>query len=366
MAEFTYWQKDGSAPRLYFKPNTQGNAYLTLLNSGVPRLNSSNTFERNQLMHDVSTGHLMHSTYQTFETFIQALQSHGHVVHTRTTRPANPSAYTPVKADYANMTSPAQRYAEAEQLQLGTVKFLHGNKHYLITVDTREPTQLAEILATSNMKIQSEALTVGDIRISHTDNSDELIIERKTISDLYNSIISNHAHRQAEALFEYQNHRASLGHRTQIFWLIEGEEQGARTLYNAFDKIVQTDGVINYFSAILGQGVLQTFNMQHTCYLAIKLAQGFHEQELVYKVNEKARKTTPTPSPNYHGVRGDKNLLLKMLMAIPSIKEPVAHQIIAKGHKMADVFQYTKSQWLSFDGVGTTTADKILLELSQL
>ena len=359
MSVFTLWAKDGMPPRLYFQPNTTGNAYLALLKSGEPRINTSNPSERNQLYHQVSTGVLMHQAYRSFDDFIKAIEAHGHKVQSRSSRPQT-------KSDYANVLSPQALHQQALELKLDSIKFLQPKSRYTVTLDTREPSELSQIFSTSGIQLRNEALSCGDIRISNAHSSDELIIERKTVSDLYSSIVSNHAHRQAESLCEYQSQRASQGFRTQIYWLIEGEEQGSRMLYNSFEKMVQTDGVINYFSAILGQGVLQTFNMQHTSYLALKLAQGFHEQELVYKVNEKARKTTSTPSTNYHGVRGDKNVLLKILMAIPSIREPVAHQIIAKGHKMADVLQYTKSQWLSFDGVGTTTADKIISELAQI
>lgn len=376
--EFTLWSKQGLEPRLYLTPNTPGGAYLYLLKSGQPRVKSKFSDESSSIFSSLSKNGLMNAAYLSFSVFEEALIRHGHVVNKPGAKnPKQPMAGTsPQKSDYANMTTPAQLYNEALALDPGSVKFLRGISPYTITVDTREPDTLFPLIQSSGLKTMVETLQLGDIRVTHRDTQDELIFERKTVSDLYSSIISNHAHRQAEMLFEYQAERAAAGHRVQIFWLVEGE--GQRSLYNAFPKMVQTDGVINYFSAILGQGVLQTFNMQHTAYLAVKLAQGYFEQELPYKVNEKARKSRtaqgyrdalnvlPKEQGAYHGVRGDKNPLMQMLMAIPSLREPAVKQIIEKGHKLSDVLRYSQSDWLALEGVGKVLSERLVKEIQAI
>lgn len=373
MLSFTLWQKQDTSPRLYVTPNTPGKAYIALTKgiSGEPRVVTTNTDEYFLISNDLSSSGLgVNSIYQSFNEFVQALQAAGHTVHSNARKP-NPAparyySQQDQKAEYSNTKTPKEISHDTLNYSLQSIKFLNPKSHYTITVDTREPESLLDMFRTSGINVVSNKLDQGDILITSSQAPNELLIERKTTSDLYSSIIAKTAHRQSEALFEYQQRRLEEGINVMVVWLIEGELDGSRMLYNAFPSTTQTDGVVNYFAAIMGQHLVQCFNQHHLCYLAVKLAQGSIERELVYKVDAAERKSR-SDAGKYHGVRtSDKQTLMQLLMAVPSIKEPVAKAIIAKGHRFSDILKYTHSDWQAFDGVGKVLAQKILGELSEI
>src|SRR5690606_5615407 len=118
----------------------------------------------------------------------------------------------------------------------------------------------------------------------HLDTRDHVIIERKTITDFYSSITSSDLrfHDQAERLESYRARHAAQGIRVLIIWMIEGDEQGSRMLYNVLPEPKQMDGVINYLLAILDQKIISTYNLHHLASMTLKVAQGFFEKELFY------------------------------------------------------------------------------------
>lgn len=371
---FNLWQKKGTAPRLYVEPNTPFKAFLYLSRetSGEPQVFTNDSAEHIHLYKALtSSGIKINTNFKSVEDFVLALQAAGHTVHTKSRRPTpqpvqQNSVKEQLKDEYANTKSPQQLSRETEGYSLQSIKFLNPKGNYTVTIDTREPRSLVELFNTSGLNVVSEKLDQGDILITSALSTNQLLIERKTISDLYSSIISHTAHRQSECLYMYQQQKLAEGVRVSVAWLIEGELDGTRMLYNAFPGTNQTDGVVNFFAGIMGQYVFQCFNHHHLGYLALKLAQGFIENELVNKINAADRKSFSDTS-QYHGVRtSDKNALMQVLMAIPSIKEPVARAIISKGHRFSDVMNYTESDWLSFDGVGKVLAKKILAEIATI
>ncbi|MFS1430223.1 ERCC4 domain-containing protein, partial [Vibrio splendidus] len=91
-------------------------------------------------------------------------------------------------------------------------------KSAYMRLDTREPNDVLELL--EQIKIKScirMPLEVGDIHIGDMVSDDLLIIERKTVSDLYNSTVSSHLHDQAQRLSDYRASRVGL--KTMIVWL---------------------------------------------------------------------------------------------------------------------------------------------------
>lgn len=382
MSTFTVWEKPNSDSRIYVTPNTAGRAFISLLKSGQPRVHSTEPNEINSTVYALSqSGVNMQTAYDSFESLVSALKQAGHQVNGHYRRPQPELPNTPSgnrsKEDFANTLSPTAIYRDTLKYTVASIKFNRSIDQYLITVDTREPGSLLDRLSASRFSVVSKKLDVGDIRITSTETNDELIIERKTVSDLYSSVIAHTAHRQAECLFEYQASRAQEGVRVMVVWLIEGELDGQRMLYNAFPGTNQTDGVVNFLTGILGQHVIQCYGQHHLCYMAIKLCQGFFEQELVVKVKAAERKTrTPTAqrtallghsSGKYHGVRTqDKNTLMQVLLSIPSLKEPAAKHIMSQGHRLKDVLNYTFEDWVNIDGIGKITAEKIMQEISQL
>lgn len=378
MYSFIIWDNGVVAPRLYFSPSTTGKAYITLLKNGEVRLHSTIPAEINPMKIGLAKTGVLNQTYASIAFLAKALTDHGcNVTNSKKSAKAAPAKtynHQQTKADYANTDDAGTLFSKTLLNRLDSISFIQPISNFTITVDTREPDTLLDMFSKSALKVRSEKLDVGDIRFTSSMTNDELIIERKTTSDLYSSIIAKTAHRQAECLYEYQQLKATQGIRVMVAWMIEGELNGERTLYNAFEKTSQTDGVINLFSGILGQFVFSTYGQHHLCYLAIKLCQGFFDQELFFKVTAAPRKSksqevqpnTSLSQEQYHGIRtSDKNPLMNILMAIPSLREPVAKAIIAKGHKLKDVLGYTESDWTAFEGVGRVTAKKIIEEISR-
>lgn len=244
-----------------------------------------------------------------------------------------------------------------------------------IVIDTREPENVYRKFCEGKIQIQSAALEIGDILLRSTHSEDHVVIERKTVSDFYNAITGeqHRVHSQAERLYQYQQDFAQKGARVLIIWMIESEQNGKRSLYNTLPKTNQMDGMINYLVAILGQHVVQVFNVHHLCYLTMKFLQGFFEQELYYPVRtatgtqidmkKEARqmaKAGVAETGLNHGVSipGRKNLF-HVLTAFPNIDSRIANAFIESGLVLQDIIGLSESDLSKFDGIGKVKAIKI-------
>lgn len=247
-----------------------------------------------------------------------------------------------------------------------------------IIIDTREPSKLVGYLAQGKIAIDVGALEIGDIKIVSNNTQDHIIIERKTITDFYSAITGDdhRAHSQAERLYDYQQKQHENGVRVLVLWMIEGDLNGRRMLYNTLPESRQTDGMINYLVAILGQHVIQAFNMHHLCYLVSKFTQGFFEQQLYYpvrtatgsQIDRKKSERAPMVSvggSGQHGVsipgRAD---LFHVLTAFKSIDSRVANSMIGSGLTLKSIMDLSKEDLRKFDGVGPTLAQRIFEEFN--
>lgn len=243
-----------------------------------------------------------------------------------------------------------------------------------IVVDTREPESLFLKLSEGRISIERQTLEVGDIKLVSIETKDHIIIERKTVTDFYSSITEpdHRAHSQAERLFDYQQACAAEGIRVTVIWLIEGEHNGKRMLYNCLPKSNQMDGMINYLVAILGQHVMQAFNLHHLCYLVTKLLQGYFEQELYYPVRSSTgaqidrkkmeRKATQISSLGiqHHGATiPGRPSLFHILTSFPNIDSRIAIALIDSGLVLREIMCLTKDQLIKFNGIGKVLAEKI-------
>jgi len=260
--------------------------------------------------------------------------------------------------------------SETERHVVSSVKMLSSTrKNGYVIVDSREPRALFEKMCECQIdNVQYATLPLGDIVIGDTRNNDILLVERKTITDLSASIKSNHAHDQAERYFDEKNRMAKLGYRMKVMWLIEGEMSGDRMLYNALEKAVQMDGWINYIDVIANQNTCQSYNLNHSCYLLAKFAQGFIEQELTNKVqsgnplinrSHKVEILNATIEDSDHGVTRAVNGLDAILSYIPSIKRNVATELSKLGLALNEVTQMSVEDLLKVKGVGKKSAQEI-------
>lgn len=226
-------------------------------------------------------------------------------------------------------------------------------------IDTREPKEIMELLEQIKIKsCERMPLEIGDVHIGDMVSDDLLIIERKTVSDLYNSTVSTHLHDQAERLSEYRAKRKGL--RTMIVWIVEGEQNGNRTLYNAFAQTKQTDGVVNFLSAIHNHHILSAYNQHHFAYLVAKLAQGFLEGRLFYTLGDAKR----VHSDAYDESNATNHTMAKMLQAIPGVNATVAKSIIDNGYSLSELSRLTISELKKLNGVGDKNAQRIYNSLN--
>ncbi len=267
--------------------------------------------------------------------------------------------------------STAQELCEqANNLSIETAPFKDSTrKNALISIDSREPSNLHSLLRRTGLNISRELLDDGDIIIQDKrDPNRMLLIERKCITDAANSVFSSHLHDQAERYWMKKQEWAREGKELQVIWIFEGENNGSTMMYNTLEQIKQMDGVVNYLIAILNQHVAQTFSTQHTAYLISKFTQGFLEQSLYYPVKvggirvDRSKKErqglagNATESHSNHGVSRAKNGIAGMLACLPGINTKVASALEATGKPYAEIVNLSVNELLTINGIGQKTA----------
>ena len=276
-------------------------------------------------------------------------------------------------------------YNEALHLDVTSAPFKDSTlKDAVVLVDHREPSDLFARLSKTGIKdIQLSSLPAGDVLItSKSDSSRVLLIERKTITDLYNNITSDakHAHEQAERYYRSVVNSASEGVHMQVIWIVECEKNTVgqiRTLYNVLPQVKQMDGWINYISGICGQQTIQTYNLNHTAYIIAKLIQGFIEQSLYYPVKvrnsrvdissserKKLNKALVQPSVDItdKGVISAADGLKGLLSLMPGINTRVAHALAMTGKSLAEITAMSEAELNEIRGIGSKTA-KIIFQV---
>lgn len=273
--------------------------------------------------------------------------------------------------------APEDLYRASQTLDVASVPCRAETiKDAVITVDHREPEPLFDTLVRSPFRVERASLPAGDVRVSSERDNRTLLIERKTVTDLYNGITGEerHCHEQAERYWLLAQEQASQGGLLRVVWLIEAEQNGRRQLYNALPKIAQTDGWVNYLVGILGQSVVTTFSTNHSAYLIAKMAQGFLEGCLYYpvKVGAKridlghrerqrltARPAAPAGEPADHGVIQGAHSLASLLALFPGVSTRAARGLAATGLSLAEIANLGEDALLEIEGVGPTTAARL-------
>jgi len=273
---------------------------------------------------------------------------------------------------HRGQASQADLYQESLQLDVSSAPFkLATIKNTIITVDTREPEELYNLLLGSKIEsVGYGSLPLADIQIQDARTSDILLIERKVISDFHKSIQNNHAHDQAERYYNATMAARAEGKRFKVIWIIESQKEGQEGMYHSLPQIKMVDGMINYLDMITGQSVYQSFSLSHTAYLIAKFVQGYIEQELYYKLktgsplvnrSKKERLNFHDVSSNVtdHGVTRARNNLESMLVYLPSIRLNVARELATLGKSYKDIISMTVAELETIKGVGKKTALEI-------
>jgi ERCC4-type nuclease len=281
----------------------------------------------------------------------------------------------PDNFEFRNL-SPNDLYNNSLNLNVSKAPFLESTiKNTIIQFDHREPSALHELLFQTRLNVIRCQLNEGDILIrSEVDESRILLIERKTITDFYQGLVSNdkHCHEQAERYYSLTQEYASKGIFLQVVWIMEGEKNGSRLMYNALPEIKQMDGWVNYIQIILNQHIVQSYSLNHTAYLIAKFVQGFQEQSLFYKVTvggvridktktqRKEMEIKPIVNNNVsHGVIQSKDGIESLLTLIPSINKKVAKELVSTGMSFAEIVNLSENELNNIKGIGKKTAYSI-------
>jgi len=264
-------------------------------------------------------------------------------------------------------------------IELAKIPFKPGTKKSLrVLIDHREPDSIKDAFKQSGMNVAVGELKVGDIIIEDRESGDLMIIERKTILDFRQSIISKRAHSQAESMYDLEQSLKKQGLRVRCFWFIECMDNGM-SYYDTLPMVKQTDGWECYTSAILGQHTVITLNAHHLVAKAIKFSQGFFDQELYYPVNidggarldktarerVKTEHATVDDESRSHGVSKNNRSLSQMLSLFPSINRKVAQTLAASGLSFREIINLDIFELMAFRGIGKTLAQKIYDDFSR-
>lgn len=374
--QFKLWSKVGKHRLYRIDTDIKDNPYIDITKAR-PMVGGGDHDGRQALTQVIKDCAL--SQCSTVDEVIMALELGGHEVVQNGTKKPTPKKKEPFPLFHAVDVRPAEEIIkQINDCEVHKAPFkkstLRSAKLY---IDSREPECVLDAFKHSPLDVERAGLPIGDFKVTDTTTGDTLIFERKTISDLYSSTISTHLHSQAERLYSWQH--TLDGVRGRVVWIIEAEQGGSRVLYNALPLSKQVDGLINYFVGVLGQFVVQSYNVKHTAYLIHKIAQGFLEQQLPYPVKsdngaridalkrDRAIESTVSEPSKAHGVSiPGRDTLQRALMTIPGVNTAIADALAASNLPLTEILMLTEDKLIEFKGVGKKTAAIIAQEFSAL
>jgi ERCC4-type nuclease len=193
-----------------------------------------------------------------------------------------------------------------------------------LVIDNRERKLIEKL--TDKIQFEVKQLDIGDLIFYNDNGKEELIIERKTISDLASSIVDG---RYKEQSFRLSNHPL---HNHNIIYLIEGNIQQ----FNSFGKINSDTIYSSLFSINYTKGfsVIKSNNLTETSVIISKMCskltkdnncKSFFDKECTverdYSAVIKNEKKSNITSENIHVI---------MLSQIPYISSTIAKAILNK------------------------------------
>lgn len=290
--------------------------------------------------------------------------------------PYQKTAYQANKYQGVGQKSVQQLVVESNLLDLNKPPFRDETINEVsVIISSNEPPHIADLFRKTKLNnINAAHLPVADIIATNKDG-DTLFIERKTIRDLNQSVITNaRSHDQSERLFDEVMKLRRLGKRAVAVWIIESMPEGPYLASEALQNIQNVDGLLNYFTMINDQPTFQTFSTQHTIYMSAKLIQGFFEQKLFKGVTTTNPQVTrskkeriaakqvsaPAPSTLDSGVtRHTSDKLQDMLAYIPGITTKTAKALAETGKTLSKITQMSEEELVAIHGIGAKSASRI-------
>ncbi|MEF8832677.1 MAG: DEAD/DEAH box helicase [Candidatus Thermoplasmatota archaeon] len=205
-----------------------------------------------------------------------------------------------------------------------------------LTVDNREQnSSVVEKLSKKNIKIQTAQLSIGDYIIS--ENS---AIERKEVSDFLESVTDGRLFSQARELTDnYQ----------QPVMILEGE--GLYERRNIDDNAIY--GALSSLACDFGIAVLFTKDEDETASLLATML----------KRNEKKKNTSAVRKEKKSMSTRDRKKYI--LEGLPSISGVLAERLLEHFGSVRDVFKADKDELQEVEGIGPSTAEKIISIISE-
>ena len=205
-----------------------------------------------------------------------------------------------------------------------------------IVVDTREVTSgIPTILEELGAEVEVKMMEVGDYHVSN-----DIIIERKTVSDFLHSIIDSPGHLYGQLSDMMRNYRRSI-------LIIEGEPTDLYTSRMINPNAI--DGMI-LAAARFNASMIWTLSVDHTARMIYREAE--NEQ-----IDRKKSKGSP------HGKRSSMSLPQRQRYVISSIGngvgDKVASDLLAHFKTVQAVIDADIDALCEVDGIGVKTAESI-------
>jgi len=204
-----------------------------------------------------------------------------------------------------------------------------------LTVDNREQnSKVVENLSKKNIKIKTAQLSIGDYIIS--ENS---AVERKEVSDFLESVTDGRLFSQARALTDnYQ----------QPVMILEGE--GLYERRNIDENAIY--GALSSLACDFRIPVLFTKNEDETASLLSTMLKRGKKKKKTSTVRKKKKSMSTRDRKKY------------ILEGLPSISGVLAERLLDHFGSVRDVFQADEEELQEVDGIGPSTAEKIISVIS--
>lgn len=185
----------------------------------------------------------------------------------------------------------------------------------MLTLDTREAS-LAKELDMLNVQYTLTPLDIGDIAIGDTAGVPKLLVERKTMSDLYSSIIDGRYTSQHQRLMEYKEAHPD----TKIVYLLETSDYKklSKQQKNAIRGVLENTVLRNIFQ------VIASYDVALTATIIKSLIAKVCDPKVASKVASSASSSLTSGS---YRPSSKVSILANQLAAIPSIGATIADHL---------------------------------------
>jgi len=202
-----------------------------------------------------------------------------------------------------------------------------------VVVDDREcrGDVLCALRADSRFTVQVQRLALGDYRVDT-----RFLFERKTLSDLVQSIISGRLFRQALRLVEQDDTWPAL--------ILEGTSRDLAASQISWEAV---QGALVHVSLILGLPVLRTRSASDT---ANTMAYAVRQHRALIRGGLPRKGRRP---------RGKRALQQHVLQSLPGVGPARAARLIDHFGSVRSAISASPDDWAELDGIGQGTAERI-------